>query len=240
MKNICAIIPARSGSKGVVDKNIRLLNGRPLIAYSILAALKSNTIDRVVVSTDSEQYAKISRSFGAEVPFIRPKSISGDSSTDLEFLLHAIDLFDVNEGYKPEFLALLRPTTPLRESKIIDKAIQTFSGSDFTALRSVHKMSQSSYKTFEIEGERIKQLCNFGFDIEGANSPRQGFPETYDPNGYIDIIRPDLVKKKGLVHGDNVKAFITEQAYEIDEIEDIDFLEYMSFKQNRLIDDLFN
>jgi CMP-N,N'-diacetyllegionaminic acid synthase len=239
MKSICAIIPARSGSKGVVDKNIRLLNGKPLIAYSILAALKSDSINRVVVSTDSELYAKISRNFGAEVPFIRPESISGDRSTDVEFLLHAVDWFDMNEGYNPEFLVLLRPTTPLREAKIIDKAIQIFSSSDFTALRSVHKMSQSSYKTFEIEKGRLKQLCKSGFNIESANRPRQEFPETYDPNGYIDIIRTDLVKNNGLIHGDNVKAFITEQAYEIDEIEDIDFLEYMSSRQDRLINDLF-
>jgi len=239
MKSICAIIPARSGSKGVVDKNIRLLNGKPLIAYSILAALKSNTVDRVIVSTDSVKYAEISRNFGAEVPFIRPESISGDSSTDAEFLLHAIEWLDINEGYNPEFLVLLRPTTPLRDPKVIDKAVQDFYKSNYTSLRSVHKMSQSSYKTFEIEKGRLKQLCKSGFDIESANRPRQGFPETYDPNGYIDIIRTDLVKNKGLVHGNNVKAFITEQAYEIDEIKDIDLLEYMSSKQSKLINDLF-
>jgi CMP-N,N'-diacetyllegionaminic acid synthase len=240
MKSVCAIIPARSGSKGVVDKNIRLLNGKPLIAYSILAALKSDNIDRVIVSTDSEQYAKISIDFGAEVPFIRPERISGDSSTDIEFLLHAIDWLEVDEGYKPDFISLLRPTTPLRDPKIIDEAIQSFINSDFTALRSVHKMSQSSYKTFEIENEKLKKICNSGFNIETANRPRQEFPETFDPNGYIDIIRTDLVKNESLVHGNNVKAFITEQSYEIDEINDIDFLEFMSSKHNDLINNLFN
>ncbi len=216
------------------------MNGKPLIAYSILAALKSGNINRVIVSTDSEQYAKISRDFGAEVPFIRPERISGDRSTDAEFLLHAIEWLDSNEGYKPELLVLLRPTTPLREPEVIDRAIETFIGSKYSALRSVHKMSQSSYKTFEIEEGKLKLLCDKGFDIEKANIPRQEFPDTYDPNGYIDIIRANLVKTSGLVHGDNVKAFVTKHAYEIDEIKDIELIEYMASKQDSKIKNLFN
>ena len=125
MTNIVALIPARSGSKGVLNKNIRPIGGIPLIAYSIAAALKSTLIDRVVVSTDSEKYAELARSFGAETPFIRPVNISGDSATDIEFFKHAISWFKDNENCTPRYLVHLRPTTPFRDPKIIDKLLKS-------------------------------------------------------------------------------------------------------------------
>ena len=227
MTNIVALIPARSGSKGVLNKNIRPIGGIPLIAYSIAAALKSTLIDRVVVSTDSEKYAELARSFGEETPFIRPVNISGDSATDIEFFKHAISWFKDNENCTPRYLVHLRPTTPFRDPKIIDKAIKEFICSDYTALRSCHKMSESSYKTFEVENKIFKRICNGGSDIESSNAARQSFPETYDANGYIDIVRTEIISKRNLIHGSRVKAFITNTAHEIDEIDDIDFLEYL-------------
>jgi CMP-N,N'-diacetyllegionaminic acid synthase len=227
MNNIIALIPARSGSKGVLNKNIRPVGGIPLIAYSIAAALKSTLIDRVIVSTDSEEYAELARSYGAEVPFIRPVDISGDSATDIEFFRHAISWFQDNEDFIPEYLVHLRPTTPFRDPKVIDRAIKEFISSDYSALRSCHKMSESSYKTFEVENNVLKRICNGGNNIEGSNAARQAFPETYDANGYIDIVRSDMITKHNLIHGSRVKAFITNTAHEIDEISDIDFLEYL-------------
>ena len=107
---VFAIIPARSGSKGVKNKNIRLLNGYPMIAYTIAAAKLSENIDRVIVSTDSEQYAEIAQKYGAEVPFLRPAEISGDTSADIEFMQHAINWFYENEGKVPEYWLHLRVT----------------------------------------------------------------------------------------------------------------------------------
>lgn len=227
LNNIVALIPARSGSKGVPNKNIRHLDGIPLIAYSIATALKSTLIDRVIVSTDSEEYAEIAKNYGAETPFIRPKSISGDTATDVECFKHTIDWLRENENFVPEYFVHLRPTTPFRDPKVLDKAIKDFVCSDYSALRSCHKMSESSYKTFEIENDMFKCVCNGSSDIESSNIARQAFPETYDANGYIDIVRSEMISKKNLIHGSKVRALITKTAYEVDEISDIDFLEYL-------------
>jgi CMP-N,N'-diacetyllegionaminic acid synthase len=227
INNIVALIPARSGSKGVPNKNIRHLDGIPLIAYSIAAALKSTLVDRVIVSTDSEEYAELARSYGAETPFIRPKDISGDLATDVEFFKHAIGWLHEREGFVPEYFVHLRPTTPFRDPKILDKAIEEFVCSNYSALRSCHKMSESSYKTFEVENDIFKCICNGDSDIESLNNVRQAFPVTYDANGYIDIVRSEMVSKHNLIHGSRVRAFITDTAHEIDEINDIDFLEYL-------------
>lgn len=239
---VFAIIPARSGSKGISNKNIKFLSGEPVIAYSIKAALNSNLIERVIVSTDSQEYADIAKSYGAEVPFLRPKIISNDAGTDLQFFNHAIGWFKDNEGCVPEYFVHLRPTTPLRFSETIDKAIQKFTqfGSKYTALRSCHLMSESSYKTFEIENQKLKGLCDYGFDIEGLNFGRQTYPKTFDCNGYVDIVRSKSIEKKGILHGDSVLAFITEKAYEIDEPNDLDLIEYIIERYPEYFNKLFN
>ncbi|HON56846.1 MAG TPA: acylneuraminate cytidylyltransferase family protein, partial [bacterium] len=109
---IYAIIPARGGSKGVPDKNIRLLKGYPVIAYSIVACKLSKKIDRIIVSTDSEKIAQISKKYGAEVPFLRPAEFATDISPDLGFMKHAVDWFEINEKNIPDFFIHIRPTTP--------------------------------------------------------------------------------------------------------------------------------
>jgi len=233
-KEVWAIIPARSGSKSVKDKNIMPLSGHPMIAYTINTALQCSNISRVIVSTDSQDYADIALEYGADVPFLRPASISGDSSTDIEFFQHAVSWFKKEEGYVPEYFAHLRPSTPIRSSMVVDKAIEEFLCSQYSALRSVHKMSDTSYKTFEIEDSKLKTLCNGAFDIEFTTKPRQAFPVTFNPNGYIDIVRTSMIEN-ALMHGDNVKAFITDTTYEIDEIDDFNFLEYMVNKTPNLL-----
>jgi len=239
VSDICAIIPARSGSKGVPNKNIRPICGIPLIAYSIAVALKSKMISRVIVSTDSQEYADLAIKYGAEAPFLRPADISGDKATDTEFFQHAINWFEENEGKAPAYFAHLRPTTPIRDADVVDDALCQFIKTDHTALRSAHKMSESSYKTFEIEDGKFKRLCDQGFDLESANLARQSFPMTYNANGYIDIIRSELVKNRGLVHGDSVMAYVTETGYEIDEISDLDFLEFVLNKREGYVSSLF-
>ena len=132
-----AIIPARGGSKGVPKKSIALLCGFPLIAYSIAAAKLSKKIERVIVSTDSEEMAEVARSFGAETPFMRPAEFARDTSPDIEFVEHAISWFQKNESSVPEFLVHLRPTTPLRIPEDIDRAIEMLAKhKDATSLRS--------------------------------------------------------------------------------------------------------
>jgi len=240
MTNIIAVIPARSGSKGVPDKNIKSLAGRPLIAYSIAAAQLVTEIDRIIVSTDSEEYADIARDYGAEVPFLRPDEISGDMSTDYDFIKHLLDWMLINEGNMPKYLIHLRPTTPLREGHYISAAIDCIKNIDSaTALRSVHKMPESAYKTFEIEEGFLRSVGSSSFDLDVFNNPRQQFIETFQANGYVDVIRTSYVVENGRLHGDHVIAFITPHVVEIDTVEDFDYLEYNVAKNSVIVDALF-
>src|SRR4030042_3642677 len=118
---ILAIVPARSGSKTVLDKNIRFIAGKPLLAPSIEHALASKLINRTIVSTDSPAYAEIAREYGAQVPFLRPTDISQDTSTDLEVFIHALNWLREQEGYVPDICVHLRPTYPIRNVDDIDR-----------------------------------------------------------------------------------------------------------------------
>ena len=131
-----------------------------------------------------------------------------------------------NENYCPEYLVHLRPTTPIRDKKVIDSAIKNFIGSGYSALRSIHKMSATSYKTFEIEENKLKMINSNNFDIEKTTLPRQSFPSTYDPNGYIDIVKKSNIVS-GFIHGSKVMPFLTKKTYEIDEIEDLEYIKYL-------------
>ena len=240
MADIVAIIPARAGSKGVVDKNIKLLAGHPLIAYSIMAARLASGIDRIIVSTNSEEYANIARGYGAEVPFLRPDNISGDTSTDYDFVKHLLDWMLCSEGGMPKYLVHLRPTTPLREEGYIDAAINCMKKNDgATALRSVHEMSESAYKTFEIEGDCLKSIGTNSFALDDSNSPRQKFEKTYQANGYVDVIKTAHVIQNNKLHGDYVIAFVTPHITEVDTVDDFDYLEYLAAKKPVIVDNLF-
>ena len=241
MSNIIAVIPARANSKGVPNKNILPLNNIPLIAYSIKAAQKSRYIDRIIVSTDSEEYANISREYGAETPFLRPDKYSQDHSNDIEFLKHMRDWISGNEENIPEYIVHLRPTSPLRDPTVIDNAIESFINSTYSALRSCHKMTQSSYKTFEIENTLLKCICeNNMFDIEKTNKNRQSYKPTYDANGYVDILRSNLIINNNIMHGNRVLGYITDQIFEIDNKNDLDFLEFIISKKPKILNTLFS
>lgn len=227
MTTVIALIPARSGSKGVPDKNIRSLGGHPLIEWSIVAARKAGLIDRVIVSTDSTEYADLAIRLGAEAPFLRPAEISGDSATDYDFIVHALNWLDVNGG-EPAYIAHIRPTTPFRNPDVIDDAIRKYQvAGNATALRSVHEMSESAYKTFEISAEgRLKRLGADGTALDAANNARQQFPVTYQANGYVDVLSTQFIRAKRLIHGDWVLPFITPPVVEVDTQDDFSRLEY--------------
>ncbi len=221
MTKILAVIPARSGSKSIKDKNLLKIKGKSFLELSILTAKKSSLINRIIVSTDSEKYAKLSEKFGAEVPFLRPKSISKDNSHDKEFFTHLIKKLKNLEGYLPEYIIHLRPTTPIRKASIIDDAIKKFiKKKSFNSLRSVQEMSESSFKTFEVSGSSLKPLSFLDLNIEDLNRPRQSFPKTYQANGYVDIISVDYFLKQNKLHGEKVMAFLTDPVIEIDSIHD--------------------
>ncbi|QWD28808.1 acylneuraminate cytidylyltransferase family protein [Polynucleobacter paneuropaeus] len=242
MNKVIALIPARAGSKGVPNKNIRNLGGYPLIAWSIMAAKKSKLIDRVIVSTDSQEYAKLAIKFGAEVPFLRPSEISGDRSTDYDCIAHALDWLGINGG-EPQYIVHIRPTTPFRDPSYIDLAIETFQKSpiNVTALRSAHEMSESAYKTFEITTDgRFKRVGSEGTALDSANNARQQFPNTYQANGYVDILSTSFIRENDLIHGDWVLPFITPRVHEVDAEDDFFQLEYQLSHSPNIASQLFN
>ncbi len=228
MNSAIAIIPARSGSKGIIDKNIVELAGFPLVAFSIAAAKLSSGISRVIVSTDSEKYAEIARQFGAEVPFIRPANISGDNATDIGFMVHAMDWFDKNEIATPEYWVHLRPTTPLREPRQIDRALQLIlNRPKATALRSAYLCASSPFKWFRHSDDGyITSLISEDSDIDKLNLPRQVYPKVYIPDGYVDIVRRSFVEETNSIHGNRVLGFESPVCTEIDSIEELHRIEY--------------
>ena len=241
MSKVIALIPARSGSKGVPNKNTRLLGGHTLIAWSIMAVKKAKSIDRVIVSTDSEEYSQIAIQLGAEAPFLRPAEISGDQSTDYDFIAHAMDWLKVNGG-EPEYIAHIRPTTPFRDPALIDTAISLFQNTkQATALRSGHEMSESAYKTFEIAPEgQFKRVGAESTSLDTANNARHQFPSTYQPNGYVDVLSTHFIRANGLIHGDWVLPFITPTLVEVDTEDDFAHLEYQLAQDPKISRQLFD
>ena len=233
LEKIYAIIPAWSGSKGVPKKNIRLLGGHPLIAYSIVAARRCRHIDRVIVSTDSPEIADISGAYGAEAPFLRPAELARDSSTDVEFIRHALDWFQDHEHLQPELLVHLRPTTPLRESALIDSAIDLIASHDeATSLRSAHQVAEPPEKMFRVEDGFLTGLFPDDPRPDYHNLPRQAFPPAYHPNGYVDVVKTDFVRRSNSVHGPRILGFVTPFSVEVDTEEDFDYLEYRIQRDN--------
>ena len=237
-RRIFAIIPARAGSKAVPGKNIKVLGGYPLIAYSIVAAKLCSQIDRVIVSTDSSQTAGISSRFGGEVPFLRPAELALDTSTDIGFIRHVLDWLESHEGSVPDFLVHLRPTTPLRDPALIDSAIQLIQSSNqATSLRSVHEIPESPRKMFGIQNGFLEGLFPDDQRAEYYNLPRQEFPPTYLPNGYVDVIRTSVVRGASTLHGPHMLAFTTDVVVEVDRTEDFEYLEYVVSCQGHRLHD---
>ncbi len=225
-----ALIPARSGSKSIKNKNIKLLGGKPLIAWSIESCKKSKLIKNIIVSTDSKIYARIALRYGATHIVYRPKKFSQDNSTDYQVLKHAIKSLKFL-SYK--FIAYIRPTTPIREKGVIDNAILSFIKSNCSSLRAVHEMPESAYKTFEIKKKNmLKPICGFKQSMDYFNLPRQSFKKTYAANGVVDVCKKEHLIKKNELLGRKVLAFKTPFTHEIDTIDQYRYLK-LSLKNNK-------
>ncbi len=221
--DVLALIPARGGSKGIPRKNVMLIRGQPLIRYTILHALQSHRITRVVVSTDDEEIAQVARANGAEVPFMRPIEFAGDSSPDIDAFRHALQWLQDKEGYVPHVVVHLRPTGPVRRVELIDQAIDLMlSHSEADSLRSVSVAQQSPYKMWRIEEGYLKPLLTIEGVTGSCSMPRQLLPRVYWQNGYVDVVRPSTVLEKGSMTGDIVLPFIiTDPIFELDSPDDI-------------------
>jgi CMP-N,N'-diacetyllegionaminic acid synthase len=186
--SIIALITARGGSKQIPGKNIRLLGGKPLIVWSIEAALKSQRIGRVLVSTDSEQIAEVSRRAGAEVPFLRPEELSRDDSPHILASEHALQWLDEKAGERPEFLMLLQPTSPFRSSEDIDATITLAQQTNAAAVVSVCEAKEHPNKTFRIAEDGT--LRDF-VPIDLPYRRRQDLPKAFSENGAIYLNRSE-------------------------------------------------
>lgn len=220
IKPIPAIIPARGGSKGIPGKNIKIVNGHPLLAYPIIAAINSTHINEVYVSTDDKEIAAVAIKYGAKV-IDRPLKLAQDHSLDIEVMQHAVKTLDWWGD-----IVHLRATTPMIDSKVLDQAIEYYYTIDTaTSLRSGHESSESAYKSFKRDGVYWEGLFNHEFTGEYYNWPRQKLPKTYQPNGYIDIIQPKyFMNQDTSLHGPRMVSFITPFAYEVDTIDDFKIL----------------
>lgn len=217
---VYSIIPARSGSKGIINKNIKSVNGHPLMAYSIVVSLNCKNINRTILSTDSNEYAEIGKKYGAEVPFLRPKEISGDSSTDIEFFEHAIKWLEENDNVLPEYIVQLRPTCPFRKVEVVENAINYIKkNDDASSLLSVFEPLDilTPYKWLKIENGLLKSI--FFDNIDDSNLPRQFYPHTYIRTVYVDIINVKSFISTGSLYGSKVLPFFTDRGLDIDTVD---------------------
>lgn len=235
---ILGIIPARGGSKSIPRKNIKLLAGKPLIAWTIEECKKSTLLTRTIVSTDDEEIAAVAREWGAEVPFLRPKGISGDLSTDVEFLEHALDWLKENEGYEPDIVLRLPPTSPLRTAAHIDEGIQTLLDHPHAdAARPICEAPKHPYKLWRIadDGKMLEPFlpASFtGFD-EPHNLPRQLFPKAYVHTGAMDIIRTRTIREQKSTSGKKLVHFFMDprDSVNIDHPIDFEIAEFLMQKR---------
>jgi len=221
MKNpkILALIPARGGSKGIPCKNIRPFAGYPLISYSIAAGLQAKTVTRVIVSTDDEEIAAVARSFGAEVPFLRPAELAQDKTTDLPVFEHALKWLAENEGYKPDVIVQLRPTSPIRPKDCVDNAVRLLlAHPEADCVRGVVPVGQDPHKMWRIEPEsgRMIPLLTVEGIAEPYNAPRQNLPPVYWQTGHIDAIRSATILQKGSLTGELIFPLVLDPSYTVD------------------------
>ena len=214
---VLGLIPARGGSKSMPRKNIQMLAGHPLIAYSIAAGLTAGVIGRVIVSTDDEEIAAVARSYGAEVPFLRPSQLAQDDTPDFPVVQQALEWLGENEDYHPQIIVQLRPTSPLRPTDLVDRGIDVLAThSDADSARAVIPSSQNPFKMWRLADDgRIVPLLQDGFH-EPYNMPRQQLPKTFWQTGHLDVIRAETVLLKHSLTGDRVFPILVDPAYAVD------------------------
>ena len=218
-ENILALIPARGGSKGIPRKNVRVFAGFPLIAFSIAAGLQAKSVTRVLVSTDDEEIADISRHLGAETPFMRPAELAGDRTLDLPVFQHALMWLADHEDYHPDAIVHLRPTTPIRPPGLVDRAVNLLlSRSDADLVRGLTSVRQTPFKMWLVGGEDqpIHPLINAAGIEEAYNAPRQILPTVYSHTGLIDVIRPNTILKLNSMSGKTILPVMFDPGYDVD------------------------
>lgn len=224
---IVALIPARGGSKSIPRKNLLMIAGKPLIAYSIEHALASRYVTRTIVSTDDAEIAQVARDFGAEVPFMRPSVLAQDLSPDVDVFRHALAWLRDRQSYSCELVVHLRPTGPVRRVDVIDRAIEVMvNRPDADSLRSVSWPVETPYKMWRIVDNYLEPLLKIPGVGEPYCAPRQSLPDVYWQNGYVDIVRSRVVLDDALMCGRRIVPFVIEEPiFEIDYADSISRVE---------------
>jgi CMP-N-acetylneuraminic acid synthetase len=227
---IIAMIPARSGSKRIKDKNVRRLAGHPVLGYAIAAAKASGVFDSVVVSTDSEDYAAIARHYGAEVPFLRPVEFASATSPDFEWIDNTlIRLRDAGKSY--DCFSILRPSSPLRQADTIRRAWAAFrADSGVDSLRAVEKCRQHPGKMWVLRNNRMMPLIPLTAGPQPWHSMQYAsLPEVYVQNASLEIAWCRVVFEQRTIAGTSIMPFITEglEGFDLNDLEDWWFLEHL-------------
>ncbi len=225
--DILGVIPARGGSKGIPYKNIALLGGQPLLAYTCTAALASRCLTRVILNTDDASVAEVGQRYGVEVPFLRPIELAGDDIPMLDVLQHGLNLLQEKENYRPEVVVLLQPTSPLRRAEHIDEAVdillKTGADSVVSVVEVPHQFSPASL--MQLEGDRLMPY------VQGPPLlRRQDKPRFYARNGpaVLAVQRKVLLKQNSLYGNDCRPLFMNaEESVDIDRPFDLDFVEFL-------------
>ncbi len=216
---IFGFVPARGGSKGIPKKNIHPLNGKPLIAYTIEEALKSK-VNRLIVSTDSPEIAEVSRRYGAEVPFLRPKEMAQNQSVIEDAMLDALKRLKQTEGYQPDIIVLLHPTAPLRTAKHIDESIALLLEKKTDAVVSVSE-------PIEHPGDMVywdsQGKMQFLLDIDHGRTQRQQYPQYYYLNGVVYVFTRESLLRNKSRFGEKIIPYMMKQmdSIDIDSMDDL-------------------
>ncbi len=234
---IWAVIPARSGSKGLKNKNIKNFLGKPLLAHSIISAKKNNLIDKVIFSSDSNKYIAIAKRYKCEYYNKRSAKNSRDHSTDYEVFKELVKFLIKKKINLPKFFIHFRPTCPIRKNATITKAIRTFKKKQksYTALKSVSFNSHNSLKDFFIKNNQLVSINKkINSNIDKVNIPRNNLEKTFIGNGVVDIYKTKNILKKNLL-GNKVYPFLTNEIFcDIDNKRDFKIAELVSRPSLRL------
>ncbi|MHA2425492.1 MAG: acylneuraminate cytidylyltransferase family protein [Candidatus Thorarchaeota archaeon] len=223
---ILGAICARGGSKGVKSKNTRLLNGKPLIAYTIETLLKWGKADRVVVSTDSHEIMKVANDYGAETPFERPAELASDTAAKIPVIQHLLQYCEKEENSKYDVIVDLDPTAPLRKTSDIDNALKEFERTRAEVLYSVTESAKNPYfNMVELDEDGRAHLSK---ELKGEFFRRQDAPKVYSINGSIYIYKRDFLEKAQGLHSKNSRIFVMNDLSSIDIDREIDF-QYIEF-----------
>lgn len=220
MTEVLAVIPARGGSKGIPRKNIRDFGGYPLLAWSVAAGQQAETVTRVIVSTDDAEIAAVAREWGAETPFLRPAEFAQDNTTDLPVFVHALEWLAEHEGYRPDVVVQLRPTSPIRPVGLVDAAVRKLlAHPDADCVRGVVPAGQNPHKMWRLPQGEDGPMTNL-LDVPGIaepyNAPRQSLPPVYWQTGHVDVIRPATILEKHSMSGERIYPLVIDPRYTVD------------------------